>query len=84
MVKLLKQARHNVELLAESEERLFEIRDCVMRVYSEHKIGNGIKDSSINKLREAARMNDMVFNRIDELSKTIEGKETLNKFIFKD
>ena len=84
MVKLLKQARYNKELLDNAQERLNDIRDCVMRIYAENKIGNGIKDSSMHKLVSSARMNNDVFDRLDELSKTMEGKKRLNKIIFKD
>jgi len=84
MISLLKRARHNEELLENSEERLFEIRDAIMRIYAEYKIGNGIRESSFEKLKKSARMNRMVFDRLDEISKSEEGKVSLKKIIFED
>lgn len=84
MGRKLRQAEHNEELLKKSEERLSEIRDCIVRIYSESKIGCGIKESSFQRLIKSAGMNKDVFDRLDEYSKTIDGREVLNKFIFKD
>ena len=50
------------------EELILDIRDSIVRIYAESKIGKGVSHGSVIRLVEAAKMNEDVFRMIDSKS----------------